>query len=86
MAIYAWKLCRNLEVEVRDNLSRSCLDRTVKDSVDDTSGVSDRDTLACTIPSCVHELCLSTALLHLLNELLCVLCRVKLEECLSEAS
>ena len=71
--VNAWKLCRNYEIEVRDSLGRSLVDRTVEDSVDDSTSVLDRDTLTCTVPSCVHEVCLSTNLLHSLNELLTVL-------------
>ena len=79
------ELCRHGEVEVRDNLGRSRVDRAVEDGVNDAAGVTDGDTLAGTVPAGVHEVCLGTALLHLLHELLSILCRVKLEECLSEA-
>jgi hypothetical protein len=58
----------------------------IKDSVDDTTCILNRDTLACAVPSCVYEVCLSTALFHLLNELFSILCRMKLKECLTEAS
>ena len=71
--INAREFCRNCEVEVRDSLGRSLIDRTVEDSVDDSSCILDRDTLTCTVPSCVHEVCLSTNLLHSLNELLTIL-------------
>ena len=71
--INAREFCRNCEVEVRDLLSRSLVDRTVEDCVDDSTSVLDRDTLTCTVPSCVHEVCLGTNLLHSLNELLTVL-------------
>ena len=62
------------------------VDRTVEDSVDDTTSVADRDTLACSVPASVYEISLSAALLHLLYEFFSVLGWVKLEECLSEAS
>ena len=71
--VNAWELSRNYEVEVRDSLCRSIVDRTVEDSVDDSASVLDRDTLTCSVPTCVHEVCLSTNLLHSLNELLTVL-------------
>ena len=71
--VNAWELSRNYEIEVRDSLSRSLVDRTVEDSVDDSASVLDRDTLTCSVPSCVHEVCLSTNLLHSLNELFTVL-------------
>ena len=71
--VNARELCRNCEVEVRDLLSRSLIDRTIEDSVDNSTSILDRDTLTCTVPSCVHEVCLSTNLLHSLNELLTVL-------------
>ena len=58
----------------------------VEDSVDDTTSVADRDTLAGTVPTSVHQVSLSTALLHLLNQLLSILCWVELQECLAEAS
>lgn len=79
------ELCRNHEVEVRDGLGRSRVDAMVEDSVDDSAGVADGDSLACSVPASVHEVSLGTALLHLLDEFLGVLCRVKLKECLSEA-
>jgi len=71
--VNAWKLSRNSEIEVRDLLGRSLVDRTVEDCVDDSSCILDRDTLACSVPSCVHEVCLCTYLLHSLDELLTVL-------------
>ena len=67
------EFCRNCEVEVRDLLCRSLVYRTVEDSVDDSSCILDRDTLSCTVPSCVHEVCLGTNLLHSLYELLTIL-------------
>ena len=54
--------------------------------VDDTTSVADRDTLASTVPTSVDEVSLSAALLHLLHELLSILCGVQLQECLAEAS
>ena len=75
--INAREFCRNCEVEVRDSLGRSLVDRAIEDSVDDSSCILDRDTLTCTVPSCVHEVCLSANLLHSLNELLTVLCWVE---------
>ena len=71
--VNAREFCRNCEVEVRDSLGRSLVDRTVEDSIDDSSCILDRDTLSCTVPSCVHEVCLGTNLLHSLYELLAIL-------------
>lgn len=84
--INACKLCRNYEVEVRDSLGRSAVDAVIEDSVDDTTGITDRDTFSGTVPASVYEVCLGTALLHVAYEFLCILCRVEFEECLSEAS
>ena len=86
LSSYTWQLCWNLEVEHRDLLCWSLVDVTVQDSVDDTTCIADRDTLACTVPTCVNEVCLSVVLVHLLNQLLSVLCWVQLQECLAEAS
>ena len=79
------QLGRNAEVEVRNLLGRSLVDRTVEDGVDDATGVTDGDTLSGTVPAGVHEVCLGAALLHSLHEFLSVLGRVQLEECLAEA-
>ena len=84
--VNAREFCRNCEVEVRDRLGRSLVDRAIEDSVDDSSCILDRDTLACTVPSCVHEVCLSANLLHSLNALLTVLSWVERMECCTEAS
>ncbi len=82
----AGKFCRYFEIEVRDLLCRSVPDGTVEDSIDDSSCIRDGDSLACSVPACVNEVSLSAGLLHLLYELFSVLCRMKLEECLTEAS
>ena len=58
----------------------------VQDSVDNTASVTDRNTLSGSVPTCIYEVCLCTALLHLLYKLLCILGRMQLEECLAEAS
>ena len=84
--IYARKLCRNLKVEVRNRLCRSLENVAVQDCIDDTACILDGDTLACAVPTCVYEISLCAALLHSLNKLFAVLCRMKLEECLTEAS
>ena len=86
VGVYAVELCRNNEVEEWDSLCWSSVDRVVEDSVDDTTSVADRDTLAGTVPTSVHQVSLCTALLHLLNQLLSILCWVELQECLAEAS
>ena len=86
ICIHALKLCGNSEVEDRNVLCRSIEDSATEDSVDDTACVADRDTLACSVPAGVYEVCLGTALLHLLNQFLSVLCGVQFEECLAEAS
>ena len=49
LRIYARKFGRNSEVEDGELLGRSLKDSTVKDSVDYTAGVTDRDTLAGTV-------------------------------------
>ena len=51
---------RNLEVEERNLLRRSGEDVTTEDSVDDTTGVADRDTLAGTVPTGVNQVSLCT--------------------------
>ena len=75
----------NLEVEIRYLLGRSLVDAAVEDSVDDSSGVTDGDALACAVPARVHEISLCAALLHPLDEFLCILCGMQFEESLSEA-
>ena len=65
---------------------RSCENSTVEDSVDDTAGVADRDTLAGSVPAGVYEISLGAALLHLLDKFLGILGRMQFEECLAEAS
>ena len=84
--IYARQRRRYLEVEVRDLLRRSGQDVTTEDSVNDTTGVADRDTLTRSVPTGVYEVCLRAGFLHLLNEFLSIFGRVELQECLSEAS
>lgn len=46
LGIYTGEFGRNLEVEDGELLGGSLEDSTVKDSVDNTAGVTDRDTLA----------------------------------------
>ena len=46
---------RNLEIEIRDLLGRSLVDRAVEDRVDDTPRVLDRNTLARTVPARIDE-------------------------------
>jgi hypothetical protein len=84
--VHTLELCRNNEVEVRNGLRRSLVDLVIEDTVDDTTCIADRDTLASTVPTSVDEVSLSTALLHVANELLSILCRMQLQECLAEAS
>ena len=55
------------------SLVGSAEDSTVEDSVDDTTGVADRDTLASAVPTGVYEVSLGTAHLHALNEFFSVL-------------
>ena len=86
LGIYAGKLGRNLEAEDGELLGGSAQDRAVENSVDDATGIADRDTLASTVPAGVDEVSLGTALLHALNELLGILHGVKREECCAEAS
>ena len=80
------ELCGHYKVEVRDNLCGSLVDRAIEDSVDDATGILDRDTLAGTVPTCVYEVCGSTVSLHLLNQLFTVLCGVQAQESCAEAS
>ena len=82
----AFQLRRNSEVEVRYLLCRSCVDRVVQDSIDDTACILDRDTLACSVPARVHQVSLGTALLHLLNQFFSILCWVTFKESLTESS
>ena len=77
--------CRNGEVEVRDLLGRGGIDAVVEDGVDDSTGVTDGDTLSGTVPASVDQIGLCSALLHLLDEFLGILGWVQFEECLSEA-
>ena len=78
--------CWNLEVEHRNLLGLSLEDAAVEDGIYDTTCIGYGDTLACTVPSCVDEVSLSSVGNHLLDEFLCVLSGVQFEECLSEAS
>src|SRR5699024_9474385 len=84
--IYARKLSRNLYVEVRQRLSRSVQDRAIQNRVDDSTGILDGDTLSGSVPSGIYQVSLSSALLHSLNKLLCILRRMQLQECLAKAS
>src|SRR5699024_3436068 len=77
---------RNHEVEERNNLRRSLVDRTVEDSVDDTTSIFDRDTFAATVPTSVNQVCLSTNLVHLLNQFFCIFSRMQAQESSTEAS
>ena len=61
-------------------------DIAVQDCIDDTTGIFDGDTFAGAVPSGVYQVCFCSALLHLLNQLFCVLGRMQLQECLAEAS
>ena len=65
--VYTGELGGNGEVEDGDNLGGSLEDSAVKDSVDDTAGVTDRDTLAGAVPAGIYQVSLGTALLHLLR-------------------
>ena len=58
----------------------------VEDSINDATCILDGYTFARTIPACVHQVSLCTALLHSLYQFLCILCWVQLEESLTEAS
>ncbi len=84
--IYAGELGGHFEVEQRNSLSRSVVDRAVEDSVDDTAGVFDGDTFASTVPASVYEISFSAVGLHFLNEFFAVFCGVKRKECSAEAS
>ena len=58
----------------------------LEDGVDDAACIADRDTLACAVPSRVHQIGLGTAALHLLHQLFGILRRMQFEESLSKAS
>ena len=79
------QLGRNREVENRQLLGRSLVNRAVEDGVDDATRILNRDTLARTVPARVHEVCRGTRLLHALYQLLTVLGGVQREECGTEA-
>ena len=49
LGIYAGEFGRNLEIEDGEFLCGSLEDSTVEDSVDDTAGITDRDTFAGTV-------------------------------------
>ena len=86
LGIYAGELGGNCEVEDRNLLGGSGKDGAVEDGVDDTAGVTDGDTFAGTVPASVHQICLGTALFHLLHEFFCVLGGVQAQEGCAEAS
>src|SRR3712207_821920 len=86
VGVNAFELCWNYEVEVRNSLGGSFVDGTAQDSVDDTTCITDRNTLAGSIPTSVYQVSLGTVLLHLLYQLLSILGWVKLKESLAEAS
>ena len=71
------QFCRNNKVEERKNLSRSLVDRTVQDSIDDTTSIADRDTFTSTVPTSVNQVCFSTGLFHLLNQFFSIFSRVQ---------
>ena len=84
--IYSRKCCRYFKGEYRNSLCWSIVDVSVKDSINDSTSIFYRDTLSCSVPSCVYEISLSSALLHLLNKLFSIFCWMKFKECLSETS
>ena len=84
--IYTFQLCRNYKVEVWNRLGWSLVDRVIEDSIDNTTGITDRDTLASSVPTGVNQISLSTALLHLLNQFFSILGWMKFQESLAEAS
>lgn len=86
LGIYAGKFGGNGEVKDRKLLGGGGEDRTVEDSVDDTAGVLDRDTLAGTVPASVYEISLRTALFHLLHEFFSIFGGVERKERCTEAS
>ena len=81
----AFELSRNFEVEDGELLGRSREDSTREDAVDDTASILNRDTLASTVPTSVHEISLRTVSFHFLHELLSILSGVEFEERLTEA-
>ena len=52
--VHTRQLSRNNEVEIRNNLCRSFVDRAIENSIDNTTSIADRDTFARTVPTGVH--------------------------------
>ena len=77
---------RDFEIEVRDLLGGSFVDRARKDSVDNSAGILDRDTLAGSVPAGVDEVSLRARSVHLFDEFFRVLGGREFEERLTEAS
>ena len=71
------QFCRNNEIEVRNNLSRSLINRAIQNSIDDTTSIADRDTFTSTVPTSVNLICFSTSLFHLLNQFFSILSRMQ---------
>lgn len=86
LGVHSGELGRDDEVEVGENLCGRFLDVAVEDVVDDTAGVGNGDTFASSVPACVHQVSLGTALLHLLDEFIGIFGGMEAEECLTEAS
>ena len=53
--VYAGQCCGHLEVEDRNLLGLCLVDRAIEDSVDDTTSILNRDTLACAIPTRIYK-------------------------------
>ena len=86
LGINAGKLGGDCEIEDGELLGGGFQDSAVKDGVNDATGILDGDTLACAVPTGVHEISLGAAFLHALNELFSIFGRMEAEECCAEAS
>ncbi len=80
LGIHAGKLGGDGEIEDGELLCGSGEDGAVKDGIDDTTGITDGDTLACAVPAGVDEISLGTALFHTLHEFLGILGGVERKE------
>lgn len=86
LRINAREFGRDGEVEDGELLGGSGQDSAVEDSVDNAAGILDGDTFAGSVPACVDEISLGTALLHALNEFFSIFGGVQRKECCAEAS
>ena len=81
----AFELRRNNEIEVRNGLCWSAIDRMIQDSINDSTRIANGNALSSAVPTGVDQVSLGTALIHLLHQFLCIFRRMKLKEGLTEA-